>query len=292
MKDMNKTERIAGKSHLLRTFVAVADCRSITRAADLLGRTQSAISVQAKALEETLGVALFVRQSTGMSLTAEGDKLLPVARQIVSELNRVGVMFDNPLIGRVRVGIPDDYADSVLESVLVDFAYHHPKVEVSARFGCTSRFPDAIRDNTLDVAVVSGQDTKPDNRIASEPNVWLCSPALKIDKMDTVPLAILDRDCSWRNFGSDALTAAGRDWRIAYASENFSGVKAAIRSGLAVSPLPRLLKDSTMIELADEDGFPTLPQTTRGILTSDLAPEGVVQAMVDSIKSATFNPNR
>jgi len=175
MTDMNKSERMAGNSHLLRTFIAVAECQSVTRAAEQLGRTQSAISVQARALEDTLQVALFARQSTGMLLTAEGEKLLPVARLIVSELARIGTMFEEPLRGPIRVGIPDDYADSVLEAVLVQFAQRHPEVEVSARFGCTTRFPDAIKNNTLDVAVVSESNPNSTIRMASENNVWLAA---------------------------------------------------------------------------------------------------------------------
>ena len=288
MATMNKSERMACNSHLLRTFIAVAESKSITRAAEHLGRTQSAISVQSKSLEETLEVDLFVRQSTGMELTAEGEKLLPVARHVVSELTRIGTMFEEPLQGRLRVGIPDDYAESVLESVLVQFANRHPGVEVSAIFGCTSRFPDAIKKNTLDVAVVS-EGVKAKNRMTAVQNVWLASPELRIDQFKTVPLAIIDRDCSWRSFGSDALTSIGKDWRIAYASENFTGVKAAIRSGLAVSPLPRLLKEATMVELGEKEGFPRLPSTPRGILVSDQAPEDTAQAMLDAIKSATLN---
>jgi len=291
MDSINKSERMARSSHLLRTFVTVADCANITRAAELLGRTQSAISVQAKRLEDTLEVALFVRQSNGMVLTADGEKLLPVARRIVSELARVGAMFEDPLQGRIRVGIPDDYADSVLETVLVEFAHRHPEVEVSARFGCTSQFPDAIRDNSLDVAVVSEPSANANDQIASEPNVWVASPELKPSQIDTVPLAILDRECGWRNFGSNALDDAGRAWRIAYTSENFTGVKAAIRTGLAVSAIPRSLKDPMMVELGDDDGFPLLPPTARGIITSDQADVDIAQAMIEAIKSATQNIN-
>lgn len=292
MTGMNKSERLARSSHLLRTFVTVADCGNITHAAEQLGRTQSAISVQAKRLEEMLEVSLFIRQSSGMLLTTEGERLLPVARRIVSELKRLGSMFEDPLQGCIRVGIPDDYADSVLESVLVEFGRRHPEVEVSARFGCTSKFPEAIRMNTLDVAVVSEPNANAADLIASEPNVWVASAEFDLSQSDTIPLAILDRDCGWRVFGSNALTNSGKNWRIAYASENFTGVKAAIRTGLAVSAIPRTLKDQTMIELGRADGFPLLPSTVRGILTADNAPNDIVRAMVEAIKSVTLNIHR
>ena len=284
---MKKSERMICNSHLLRTFIAIADCQNITRAAQSLGRTQSAISVQARSLEQALEVSLFVRQSTGMTLTSEGEKLLPAARNIVAELASIGTMFEDPLKGSIRVGIPDDYADSVLESVLFEFSRRHPKVEVSARFGCTSLFPGAIKKNKLDVAVVSGTHVTAKNRIESDANVWVASESSNCNTQDTIPLAILDRNCGWRDFAPDALTSAGRQWRIAYASESFAGVKAAIRSGLAVGILPRSSKDPSMVELGKNEGFPALPPSQRGIIVSTTAPEMIAENMVDAIKTAT-----
>lgn len=285
---MNKQERLARSSDLLRTFVAVADCENITHAAEVLGRTQSAISVQTRKLEDTLEVRLFDRQARGMVLTADGEKLLPVARNIIADLSRVGMLFEDPLQGRLTVGIPDDYTETVLETVLFDFARRHPLVEISARFGCTSEFPTAIRRGTLDVAVVSDADVPRNNRITSEYNLWAAAAGFALEEGETVPLAILDRrNCAWRCFASDALDAAGRPWRSAYASESFAGVRAAIRSGLAVGALPRSLMEPSMRELTEAEGFPPLPATERGILTSKKAPPDIAQAMVEAIRTAT-----
>ncbi len=287
---MNKIERLAKSSDLLRTFVAVAENQNITVAADLLGRTQSAISVQTRKLEDALEVRLFDRQARGMQLTVDGERLLPVARRIVSELSRIGTLFDDPLQGQVRVGIPDDYAESVLEHALVEFSKRHPMVEISARFGCTSEFPAAIQKRKLDVAVVSGSDATLADRITSERNIWVANPELECRANVPVPLAVLDRHtCSWRHFGSDALDAFGRDWRVAYTSESFAGLKSAIRSGLAVGVLPRSLVDATMVELTEDDGFPVLPPTERGILINQSAAPEVTQAMVAAIKTAALN---
>ncbi|MEM8976160.1 MAG: LysR family transcriptional regulator, partial [Pseudomonadota bacterium] len=268
----------------------VAECQNLTIAADSLGRTQSAISVQTKKLEDALEVRLFDRQARGMLLTAEGERLLPVARRIISELTRIGTLFDDPLKGHVRVGIPDDYAEAVLEHALVEFSRRHPMVEISARFGCTSEFPAAIRKKKLDVAVVSGSDAALADRISSERNIWVANTELDYAANAPVPLAVLDRHaCSWRHFGSDALDACGKSWRIAYTSESFAGLKSAIRSGLAVSVLPRSLADASMIELTEDDGFPVLPPTERGILVNKSAAPEVAQAMVTAIKTATLN---
>ncbi|MBX2854844.1 MAG: LysR family transcriptional regulator [Rhodobacteraceae bacterium] len=285
---MIKQERLAKCGDALRTFVAVADCRNITHAATALGRTQSAISVQIGKLEETLEVRLFERQARGMTLTADGEKLLPVARNIMSELSRVGALFEDPLRGRLRVGLPDDYAETLLETVLFDFSQRHPMVEVSARSGCTSGFPDEIRRGALDVAVVSHADIPGSAPLAPEPNLWASAPSFSCGPDRPAPLAVLERgNCSWRHFGADALETAGRAWRVAYISESFAGVRAAIRSGLAVGVLPKSLMEPALRELTESEGFPALPLTRRGILMSQHAPQEVAQAMVDAIRCAT-----
>lgn len=283
---MNKDERLTKSSDLLRTFVIVADCQNITHAADVLGRTQSAISVQTRKLEDMLEVRLFERQARGMILTQEGEKLLPAARRIVSELLSISSLFERPLYGKLRVGIPDDFAETVLEHVLVRFSERHPLVEVSAQCGCTSAFPDAVRRGALDLAVVSSTEAPDDARIWSEPNAWARLSSLSVDREEPVPLAILDRPgCSWRRFATDALDAVGRAWRPAYASESFGGVKAAIRSGLAVGVLPRSLMEQSMSELSEADGFPPLPATSRSIITSQQASDEICRAMVEVIRA-------
>lgn len=288
---MNKGERLVGNSELLRTFVAVADCKNITHAGHALGKTQSAISVQTKKLEAILEVSLFERQARGLTLTSEGEKLLPFARSVISELRQIGNAFDNQLEGRLRVGIPDDYTESVLENTLVKFAERHPLVEVTARFGCTSGFPAAVRQGNLDVAVVADANVPVSSRITSEPNLWVAATSFIGAGGQPVPLAILDRrNCSWRTFASDALSAVGRPWRVAYESESFAGVKSAVRSGLAVSVLPQSLVESNMKVLTEEDGFPLLPVTQRGILISETIPKDVAEAMADAIRAATMLP--
>jgi len=155
---MNKTERPITDSNLLRTFVEIADCGNLTLVASRLNRSQSAISVQIRKLETELNASLFVRYGKGMSLSSNGEKLLPAARQVLSELAKLQLLFEAPLKGRIRVGIPDDFDEGVLERMLADFTQTNPGVEVFASSGCTAVFPDAIRKGDLDIAVYSAPD--------------------------------------------------------------------------------------------------------------------------------------
>lgn len=283
---MQNFERLMASSGHLRTFLTVVESGNVTHAADLLGRTQSTISVQIKQLEETLAVRLFKRQARGVALTEDGRKLLPAARRAMEELQRVGDLFGDPLRGRIRVGIPDDYDDTILERLLVTFAQSHPEVEIFAQSGCTSKFPDAVKSNKLDLAVCSGRSMGVGEPLSSEPNVWAARDGFALAPAAPVPLAILDRDCWWRDIPTAALDKARRPWNLAYSSESFASLRAAIRAGLAVGVVPRNTLDASMMTLTQRDGFPPLPASQRVILTNPQAPEDLTSAMSKAIIAA------
>ena len=157
MSAFEKTERLPSPDQL-RAFLAVAEIGNLTLAAGRLNKTQSALSVQIKNLETDCGVPLFLRTSRGMTLTAYGLKLRPVAEAAVQNIENVGRLFSDPLSGIVRVGVPDDFEDGRLERVLTDFSREHPGVEMHVTSGCAKNYPKAIERNELDIAVASGTE--------------------------------------------------------------------------------------------------------------------------------------
>jgi DNA-binding transcriptional LysR family regulator len=283
---MNKIERSISDGELLRSFLVIAESGNLTRAAERLHRTQSAISVQLRKLEDGLGASLFKRHVRGMRLTAQGETLLPVARQAVAELERVAQLFREPLRGRIRVGIPDDFDETVLEHVLAAFAARNPGVEVIAISGCTSGYLEAVHRGELDIAVHSGPDLPSGAVLSTEPTVWACSQDYLIAPDEPVQLAILDRDCWWRDLPTAALAKAGREWRVAYQSASFPGLRAAVRAGLAVAPLPQRSIEPGMRVMAAKEGMPDLPKSFRSMVISEQAPKGLAEAMADSIRSS------
>lgn len=283
---MNKNERLGPNSDLLRTFQAVAAAGNVTRAASELGRTQSAISVQIRKLEEHLAIRLFERGARGVVLTDDGSKLLPVALKVLEEVDRVATLFSEPLAGRVRVGIPDDYAQTILERALAQFAKRHGHVEVFARSGCSAGFPDAIRRNELDLAIYSAGPMPDDEIFYSEPTVWAANDQFEPKECELIPLALFDRDCWWRNVATDALDQAAMPWRVAYLSENFVSVKAAITAGLGVGILAKSALEPAMKVLESSDGFPGLPDTSLSLLKSEDAQSDIVQEMELAIRAA------
>ena len=121
-------------SDLLRTFLAVAEAGNVTRAAEGVGRTQSAVSMQIRRLEECIGAALFERGPRGVALTRRGDQLVPYARRVVGLLDETSAaMRSRPLDGPVRIGIPEEHSQKILPYALAAFAESHPAVEVTVR---------------------------------------------------------------------------------------------------------------------------------------------------------------
>lgn len=277
---------MALNNDLLRTFIAIAECRNLTQAAQRLHRTQSAVSVQLRNLESELGVTLFEREARGMRLTAEGERLLPAARRTMAEFARTASLFQMPLKGRLRIGIPDDYDDNVFEMALADFGDRNLGVDIEVSSGCTSSYAAAVEEGCLDLAICSAPESVPGEPLLSEPTVWVVREGRTPCVRDEVPLALLDRGCVWCRMPTDALRHAGRKWRVTYSSQSFSSLRTAIRAGLGVGVVPRSCVDPGLRILTPLDGFPPLPDSNRAILVGRSGARTLAEAMAEAIRSA------
>ena len=261
-------------SDLLRSFLAVARHGNVTRGAEALNRTQSAVSIQIKRLEERLAVPLFRREARGVSLTEAGERLRLAAERIVGDLDRTLRTFrDDPIGGLVRIGIPDEYGSDVLPTILANFTARFPAVEVFVQCGLSANFPEIVARGDLDLAVFADAG-EPDGsgELIQDPMTWVASRPYHRRGDEAVPLALFDRSCSWRDMTIAALEAAGQPYRIVFSSESVSGIKAAIATGLAVGVLARSTVENSMQVLTREQGFPALPESRlrllRGRVTS------------------------
>ena len=138
---------------LLKAFVAVADSRSFTRAASQLNRTQSAVSMQIKRLEERLGVELFNRTKANVDLSSAGEGLLGYARRILT-LNdeAVGKLRERRIEGVVRLGVMDDYGTLIVPPLLASFVACYPLVHIEMETGLTSSMPSRL-GNAYDLVI-------------------------------------------------------------------------------------------------------------------------------------------
>ena len=271
---------------LLRTFLAVARHGNVTRGAEALHRTQSAVSIQIKRLEQSLAARLFRREPRGVSLTEAGERLRVAAERIVRDLDETVQTFRaDPTGGLVRVGIPEEYGTEVLPTILADFSARFPAVEVFVRCGFSVEFPEAIRRGELDLAVFADcQRVVQSDPLIREPMAWVASRPYRCRNEEPVPLALFDRACAWRDVAIQALEDVGQPYRIVFSSESTAGIKAALATGLAVGVLARSTLESSMLVVGSDCGLPPLPDSVLLLLRgSDRSP--AIDAMAAAIES-------
>jgi DNA-binding transcriptional LysR family regulator len=275
-------------SDLLRTFVAIADTGNFTRAADLMGRTQSAISMQIKRLEVMVGDPLFERGSRGVSLTRKGDQLLANARRIVALLDETAASLNAPpLDGPVRIGIPEEYGNSILSRALGAFAKRHPQVEITVRYAPSSVQMAAVADGELDLAVVfEWQDFSSGEVLMTDPTVWVTSELHHLHEERPLPVALYNNSGWCRDFAIKSLEERGLPYRVAYKSETSGGLRLAVTSGFAIAPISRSNIPPGCRELTATDGFEEI-DSSNVVLHRNRASNGAaVDGMADAIREA------
>nr|WP_183387528.1 LysR substrate-binding domain-containing protein [Halomonas organivorans] len=227
---------------VLRTFVAIAESGSFTRAARQVFRTPSALSMQIKRLEETLGQSLFVREARRVRLTPEGELLLGYGRRLLSLNEEAVTQFLAPsLEGRVSLGTTDDVGARTLPGILAQFARSHPAVEVNVVVGSSREMLARLDAGELDLVVCTAgtQDpSMPVEWVHSEPLVWAGREGGMAAQRSPLPVALAHQGCPWRQAALDALDHAGLSYRIAYTCEHCAGQEAAMLADLAVAPFP------------------------------------------------------
>jgi len=249
---------------LLKSFLAIIDTGGFTSAAQVVHRTQSAISMQVKRLEETVGNPLFERSGRSFSLTAEGETLIPYARRMLKlHEETVAAMIQPEMVGVVRIGTPDDYALRFLPDILARFAATYPRVQVAVRCEPSAQLAPALERGELDLALLTGegyQETA--DVVRRDPTVWITSACHLAHEEKPLPLAVFQCECIFRKWMFQALDDSGRSYRIAYQSPSVAGILAAVSAGLAVTVLAASVVPPEMRVLTAGEGFPTLPATS------------------------------
>ena len=277
----------------LRTFIAIAETGSFTRAADVVAKTQSAVSMQMRRLEERVGKPLFARDGRQSRLSSEGERLLPYARRIMKlQAETVAAFVDDAGSGTVRLGTPDDYA-AFLPEILGRFAASWPLAELTVTCDPTPILVQAIHHDEIDIAIIThvparGHGTPLIAR--REPLFFVTSERHNVHEEDALPLALGSAHCCWRQTALACLAEVGRANRVAFSSWSAGAVSAAVLAGLAVSVLPQSALKPGMRILGPEDGFPRLPHAEIGVLRSASADTPLADALVEHILASLGAP--
>lgn len=262
---------------LLRTFVAIADNGSFTRAAERVGRTQSTVSLQIKKLEDGIGRRVFEREAGGRGgefhVTPEGEILLNYARQILRLCDEARSRIMEPGVeGRVRLGTPEDFATVHLPDILARFARTHPRIALQVNCDFTVNLLDGFSKGLYDLVLFKREPQGRPGQLQPGPAggvgvwrevlVWTASPRLVLNDAEALPLVLAPAPDVYRKRALAALDAARRPWRIVYTSPSLAGLRAAVGAGLGVTVLPKAMVPPGFVLLAqDEGGLPALPDT-------------------------------
>lgn len=255
-------------TEVLRTFLAVIDLGSFTKAGQLLSRTQPAISLQIRRLEELIGLRLMDTSGRSIALTRDGEMLARSARQLlVMNDEIVARLQKRESEGSLRVGLPTDYAVAFFQKSLAHFSREHPEVQLSIHCDVSERLLPMFLDSELDIAIAMYDGRPAPGLIYTwvERPIWTAGSDSDVERRIPLPVAAHPEGCHYRRRMIDCLDQIGRPWRITYSSPGISGLQQAVQSGLGVTALTRRTLLRGMRVLGDKDGFPPLADIHIGL---------------------------
>ena len=269
---------------LLRSFVAIAETGALGRAAARVARTPSALSMQMQRLEGVAGQPLLYRTGRGVTLTAAGERLLARAGELLRRHDEaLAELRGEALAGVLRLGCPDDYAAAFLPALLRGFARLHPRVQLEVVCAPTPRLRELLARHALDLALVSlPEDHAGADAIRLEPLVWVAQRGFSAPAEDPLPLALGAADSLDHALPRALLDAAGRSYRVAYASSSLGGLVAMARSGQAVTVLTRAAVPDDLQVI--DAGLPALPRVAIVVAFDRARPAALAAAFADHVR--------
>jgi DNA-binding transcriptional LysR family regulator len=267
---------------LLRAFVAVAETGSFTAAAEVVGRSQSAVSQKVLRLEEILDRRVFERTSRSLTLTRDGEHLLVTSRRML-ELNDAAMraLREPPAAGNLRLGISEDFIPSQLPQLLTRFSRLYPGVSLDLMTGLSCDLLQAYNDGRVD-AVIAKKDGKAQRGriIWREPLVWMGSADYVVDASKPAKLVMLRAPCTYRELMISSLDSVRREWTLACTASSLMGVQAAVAGGLGVTVLGRSFVQQGMQILRAPEHWPPLPMTEIVVIGEGSKEAQLVQPLV------------
>jgi len=269
-------------------FLKTAELSSFTRAAEALGSTQSLVSTRIKRLEETLGRSLLQRHPRLVRLTAEGERFLPAARELMAAHGRALAAFTQTA-ERIAIGISEQAVGPDIASVLSRLAAHDPGLVIALRIERSTVLEAAFDDGALDVAIVRrfgpGRSGEVLRRDAFG---WFAAPSLIHAPDEPLPLVSLMEECGLRRQAIDALARAQMPWREAFIGGGMAAVLAAVSGGLGVSPLATRIAPPGSVDVGAAWGLPALGRSEVVLRSQTTTPRA--GAFVTALATAFRSP--
>lgn len=278
---------------LLRSFVAVIDCGSIQLAADRVGRSQSAVSMQIKRLEQEIGVPLFQKEGRSLRANAAGHDLLIYARRMLRLSDEVKASLRQPdAVGKVRLGFPEDYAAHLMAPILAGFAQEFPLAEIELTFETTPVLLRLLEAGKIDVALITSEPDQRYEVLRQERFVWAAAKRYGAWLRDPLPVALFDAGDIARRIALEALQAHDKPYRLICSTPSLLGLIAVAQAGLAVVGLVESCVPPGLIRLSEADGLPGLPMLNLSIVRGAGEQSNMVANLTDYLIHELRNDTR
>jgi len=271
----------------LRSFVTIAESGSMTRAAGRLYMTQSAISMQIKRLENSLGMSVFERSAHGMTTTVEGEQLLHFANQMLAINDEaMGRLTSPDYEGQIRLGAPGDIIYPHIPGMLKAFNRDYPRVQIKLSSGPTVKLKKQYQQGLLDVVLTTEKTAGPGGRmISTQRLIWTGAEDGSAWKKRPVPLGI-SKNCAFRSSAIAALEDVDLEWIDVVASEDDTAALAMVSADLCISAELEGVKESGRVAIDHGGQMPELPEISIVLYSIDSPGNRIAQELVEYLLRA------
>lgn len=253
----------------LRSFVAFVDTGSFTRAAMQTYKTQSAVSMQMKRLEQELGKTLFVKEGRNLVLSTEGQRFGLYAKQLLQLHDETVTTIKQTQVGtQLNLGCPDDYAESVLPRIVALLHGHIKQLDLQITCASSQKLLIMLDSGQLDAAIVTRLPESDEGYLLqTSKGVWVSASGSNLSDADPLPIALFQKDCKFHIAALDGLMKQDRHYQLLACSSSAAALKAIVAKDLAISAMAEC-SVSAPLNIIDSETLPPLPVVAVALVIS------------------------
>ena len=274
---------------LLRAFVTVVELGGFTPAADWLSRSQPAVSLQIKRLEQLVGQTLLIRSGQQLELSRAGQQLFRYARQILALNDEAVSQFSKTAVsGKIHFGIPSEFATTLLPKIVGRFAQAYPNVTLEVTCALSKQLLSETERRRYDLILALHDDPAMagHNLVKEDELVWVTGADHDAHLQSPLPLIAAPEGCIYRKRGIQRLQESLRDWRIVYTIPDLTGIQAAIEEGLGVTVLARSTVPENLRVLKPTEKLPRLGRVGISLIEQSPEPGEAIARLMDFVKAS------
>ncbi|ALO68253.1 LysR substrate-binding domain-containing protein [Arthrobacter alpinus] len=276
----------------LKSFLALAETRNFTRAAERLGISQPTVSQHVRKLEQAAGRVLVTRDTREVRLTDNGDAMTGFARTILAANDVATRYFSGAAMrGRLRFGTADDLAITGLPRILREFRQLYPQINLELTVSQSDQLHRRLKAGALDLVFVKWVSGAQEGEVVKQDTfAWVGLEQTVLEPGAPVPVIAYPAPSMSRKLALDALENAGRTWRVTCTTKQISGVLAALRAGIGIAVMPTSLVPEDLKIITKRFDLPPVGDVDFTLIRNPLANTEVVDALTRAIMGRKLTP--